>query len=79
MSNWFEKKWDAGTKVRVLRCLKDGTTKYIGEGTLQDDFVPKKETVDVSPAIEMADKQIVYGYECWWIPVSEAENEYMVD
>jgi hypothetical protein len=84
MSKWFDQSWKAGTLVRVLRCLEKGDTKYLGTGKLKEDFNPcriaqQKGIPDNSPVIEMNDGQIIYGYECWWIPESEVIglNEYL--
>lgn len=78
MPSWNEKYWAAGTIVRVLECLYDGETRYLGEGKLLYDFFPDHEDIENqtveelyrnSPTILMKDGRIVRGYQCWWIPV----------
>ena len=78
MPNWNEQYWEAGTVVRVLECLYDGETRYLGEGELLYDFHPddedtEKQTIEElyenSPTILMKDGRVVRGHQCWWIPV----------
>lgn len=83
MSQWSDQYWPAGTLVRVLECLADGETRYIGEGELVFDFDPAdedtnsltvEELFENSPTIKMPDGRTVRGYQCWWIPVEVVED-----
>jgi len=83
MTSWTDRRWIAGTQVRVLECLQDGETRYIGEGKLVYDFHPADEDFETqtveelfenSPTIEMPDGRTLRGYQCWWIPVEVVES-----
>jgi hypothetical protein len=78
---WQDRRWPAGTAVEVV----DVNQKRLGVGVLLNEYIPAKECnsdkssleeiveesleEDWMPRIEMPDGKIIYGYECWWIPV----------
>ena len=58
-----------GEKVKLFEAVEGskemtGEATYVGEETISFE-VPKFKTVD---------GRIVYGYQCWWIPIIEAEK-----
>lgn len=58
-----------GEKVKLFEAVEGsktmtGKATYVGEETISFE-VPKFKTVD---------GRIVYGYQCWWIPIIEVEK-----
>lgn len=56
---------DPGTRVRVADV--DGTE--LGLGTLISE-TPIEGLPFTTPKIQLDSGRIIYGYECWWTPVS---------
>lgn len=67
MEDWKVKEHLKGTKVKVYNTFKE----YLGIGKLVYDYT---QDTDQMPEIEMPDGKVLFGYECWWIPVSETEG-----
>ncbi len=67
--HWKHPKYPAGSEVVV----HDVDNMPLGKGVLLTDF--EQDADNEMPAIKLADDRIIYGYECWWIPVREIQEE----
>jgi hypothetical protein len=77
--NWMRVGLSAGTKLRVMLC----GTEEITTGILLNIYHPKlmRNDWDIGfnmPKIRLKDGRIVYGSQCWWLPLKlalKAEKE----
>jgi hypothetical protein len=68
--DWKEPSHSAGSDVKVSVIGEE--EKGFQDGVLLNDYDANDEDQAI-PEIRLADGQIVTGYECWWIPASEAK------
>lgn len=48
----------------------------LSQGTLINDIEIDANSKEITyPKIELDNGKILYGYECWWIPVDEVQGE----
>ncbi len=85
---WERKHWPAGTLVEVMSVddKRLGVGKLLNDydgAEKSNEMVGVDEIVeaveegiedDSMPRIEMPDGKVIYGYECWWIPVVVTRN-----
>ena len=71
MIDWKQRKYPVGTKVMVTDAAKN---EILGEGTLLTAYDLDSED-NVMPKIEMPSGKVLFGYECWWIPVDETKGK----
>lgn len=81
---WNQRKWLKGTKVRVLECLLNGGSKYLGDGKLLYNYDPSDDDTNIftdeeiykrSPTIILKNGRKIRGYECFWIPLEVLKEE----
>jgi len=66
---WKKQSYPAGTLCRVMLLDDTETT-----GTLKHDFT-LGDKCNLIPTLVLKDGREVRGFECWWIPVEECEDQ----
>lgn len=82
---------NVGDRVIAVSHAKEGKVYIFGYGIYKGDFVPDhkgergtmadtlRDAGCKNPTIELEDGKTVYGCECWWGNVEEAEKNFICD
>ena len=73
MLDWKQKSYPKNTPVKVVFTGK----KRILNGTLLTPYDCRKVNNQM-PKIKLTSGKIIFGYDCWWIPVNETKDAQLL-